>query len=467
MVTFPLQPYNQNIALIDGDTGRQLTYEDLLHDQERFCNFYPLQKSLIFLFSQNSMDEVAAYIAAINNDQAICLLDSRLKSEIKQQLVQTYLPHMILESAENTWEGYQPSVPFYGDLNAWTIINPESSPELHPDLQLLLSTSGTTGSPKMIRLSKVNLISNAAAINEYLGINAYERAIASLPIHYSYGLSVLHSHLMAGASVVLTPHSIVQTEFWNVMNQYYCTSFAGVPYSYTLLERLGFDGTNVPSLKTMTQAGGKLEKELVLKYYELMKSRGGKFIVMYGQTEATARIAYLPMECLPAKAGAIGKAIPGGKLHVFEGDQEITAPDKIGELVYEGTNVMMGYAEGPQDLVKGHDQHGVLLTGDLGYFDRDGIFYVTGRIKRISKVYGARINLDELEEQLKSYGDVAIASDDRQIFLYFESGNEELFDKCVKELSEKYQIHYSTFVFRRVLKLPRTSSGKIDYKRLV
>lgn len=467
MVTFPLHPYQQNIALIDGDTGRQFSYGDLIQEQERFSKFYPLQKGLIFLFSQNSMDEVAAYIAAINLEHVVCLLDARLKLEIKQQLVHLYMPDMILEGDDNKWEGYQQAVPFYADLQVWQNIHQERTPLLHPDLQLLLSTSGTTGSPKLIRLSKVNLLSNAESIEDFLVIKDYERAIASLPIHYSYGLSVLHSHLIAGASIVLTKQSIVQAGFWNVMNQYNCTSFAGVPYSYQMLERLDFDQIDVTSLKTMTQAGGKLDKALVLKYYELMKSRGGKFIVMYGQTEATARIAYLPIEFLPQKAGAIGKAIPGGKLHIFEGEHEIKEPGKIGELVYEGSNVMMGYADGPQDLVKGYDQHGVLLTGDLGYFDEDGIFYVTGRNKRISKVYGARINLDELEEHLQPFGEVAVSTDDQRIFLFFEKGSVDLCERCIHELSEKYQIHYSTFVCRIVDKLPRTSSGKIDYKRLL
>lgn len=466
MVTFPLQQYSQSVALIDGDNGRKLTYLQLVEDQERFAKFYPLERGLIFVFSRNALDDIASYLAAINHGHVVCLLDCKLKTDIKQKLVQTYYPHMIFDCSEDGWKDYQLTVPFYPDIKVWACNAPQRSPALHPELQVLLSSSGTTGSPKMIRLSKVNILANAASIVDYLKIDQQEKAVASLPIHYSYGLSVLHSHLIAGATVVLTQKSVVQAEFWNMFKLYECTSLAGVPYTYEMLERVEFEKMDLPSLNTLTQAGGKLDKRLILKYFQLMHKRGRKFIVMYGQTEATARIAYLPMESLPAKAGSIGKPIPGGKLHIFKDGKEIQTSGTIGELVYEGSNVMLGYADGPADLIEGDNHHGVLLTGDLGYFDEDKMFYVTGRLKRISKIYGSRINLEELEDHLKSFGSIAVTSDDQHIFLYFEDGNDELFQQCVNELSEKFQIHYSSFECRSIEKLPRNSAGKIDYTQL-
>ena len=178
---------------------------------------------------------------------------------------------------------------------------------------VLLSTSGTTGSPKLVRLAHRNIEANADSIAEYLDIDERERAIQSLPIHYSYGLSVLHSHLATGASVILTPHSIMRPEFWADAARWQATSFAGVPYSYAILQRTGLLRRAMPdTMRTLTQAGGRLAPEAIVKLHELMQERGGRLFVMYGQTEATARISYVPPEALPEKAHTIGIPIPGG-----------------------------------------------------------------------------------------------------------------------------------------------------------
>lgn len=450
---FPIETFGSQIALIDGDCGECYTYSKLSSWQKQLAELLSGPKSLFFLFCENRPEDLLVYITAMNLGHVVCLLDARLHDPIKNELIQLYRPAYIADVKRKERAAYE-FLPF-PSLFIQKRSHPDRTPRLHPSLSLLLTTSGTTGSPKLIRLSQENVLSNAKSIMQYLNIESHEKAIASLPMHYSYGLSVIHTHLLAGASIVLTQRSVLQREFWEIIQKYGCTSFAGVPYTYSMLDRIGFDSGNFPQLKTMTQAGGHLEKRLVEKFHAMLTATGGKFFVMYGQTEATARIAYVPPEMLPAKSEAIGIAIPHGRLTIHEG-----------ELIYEGPNVMLGYAEGPEDLAQGDLLHGVLHTGDLGYCDEEAIFYVTGRLKRISKVYGYRINLDEIEKMLRPYGQVAVVSDDNKIYLYFEEKNKIPWEPCIQFLSEALKLHYSTFECKTIEQFPRTTSGKIDYKRL-
>jgi len=463
-----LERVNNNIALIDADCEQTLTYAEVSKAIEPIVTRLGENKSLIFLFCENNVEAVLIYLAALEGNHAICLLDAHIKNELKQHLVKLYSPHHIFDPKidVNFSEHYEQLECPHLKTGVWQLRNPSKAPKLHPDLQLLLSTSGTTGSPKLIRLTGGNIVSNGKSIAEYLDITHEERAIASLPFHYSYGLSVINSHLLAGASIVLTRKSVLQPDFWKLFDQYQCTSFAGVPYTYQILHRIGFEKFSVPTLRTMTQAGGKLDKKLVMKFHELMKSQGKRFVVMYGQTEATARIAWLPPEFLPEKAGSIGKTIPGGKLKLLDGRKEITTPKKIGEVTYEGPNVMLGYASHPEDLAKEDENHGALRTGDLAYQDEDGFFFITGRMKRISKVYGLRINLDEIEEQLRTHGPVAVTSNDTKISIFFEAGAQNQYDKCIQQIAKDYQLHHTTFSIHQIEKLPLTPSGKVDYNRL-
>jgi long-chain acyl-CoA synthetase len=363
-----------------------------------------------------------AYLAALEAGHAAILLEAGADPA---PIVERYDPRYVIEDRE-------------------VHVREDAAPaDLHPDLRLLLSTSGSTGSPKLVRLTARNVLANADAITEYLGLDAGERAVASLPLPYSYGLSVLNSHLRAGASVAFTPHSVIRPEFWEDVRRHEVTSFAGVPYSYAMLERIGMRDMALPSLRTMTQAGGRLDPEVALRYADR-----ARFFVMYGQTEATARIAYVPPERLREKAGAIGIAIPGGRLSVGEGD----------ELVYEGPNVMLGYAESREDLARGDDLAGVLPTGDLGRVDGDGFFFVTGRLKRIAKVFGQRVNLDEVEAAVEGPAG-AVAGEDR-IDVFAERGAD------ARTLARRFRLPPRALQVHVVERLPLKGSGKVDYAAL-
>ncbi len=242
------------------------------------------------------------------------------------------------------------------------------SRQLHPDLALLLSTSGSTGAPKLVRLSHANLLSNARAIAGYLALTPADRGITSLPLHYCYGLSVLHSHLVAGAGVVMTSASVVDPCFAAAMGDGRVTNLAGVPHSFELLERAGPDVVHVPSLRFVTQAGGRMRAERVRAWAERCRQWDAAFFVMYGQTEATARMAYLPPALATEHPQAIGRAIPGGHLELRPVDG---APAGVGELVYRGPNVMLGYATDQSELALGATVD-ELATGDMARYDADG-----------------------------------------------------------------------------------------------
>lgn len=333
---------------------------------------------------------------------------------------------------------------------------------------VLLSTSGTTGSPKLIRLSYSNLQANAEAIAQYLGITNAETPVTGLPLSYSYGLSVVNSHLSAGASMLCTNASLMTKEFWEQFKESRCSSFAGVPFSYAMLERLRFDQMTLPSLRTITQAGGRLAPEKIQLFADIAKRKDFRFFVMYGQTEATARIAYVPSERLLDKVGSIGIPIPFGHLELQQNGRTITEPYQEGELVYTGPNVMLGYAESRGSLAHGDEQRGILYTGDLGHRDADGYFYVTGRLKRFVKVFGLRLNLDEVEKMLESALErpVACVGTDDVLHVIIESSSDHDAQEALKRVVSLYKLHHSAVIVRRRDTLPVTSSGKKDYNAL-
>ena len=311
-----------------------------------------------------------------------------------------------------------------------------------------------------MRLSYGNLQANAASIAQYLGLAPDERALTVLPPHYSYGLSVINSHLHAGAGLVLREVSVLSPAFVETLRTQAVTSIAGVPYIYQMLWRTGFNKQDLPALRTLTQAGGKLDDKLTSAFAKLAQERGWRFVVMYGQTEATARISYLPPERLLEKIGSIGIAIPGGQLRID--------PDNA-ELLYSGANVMLGYAHSRADLALGDVQRGLLRTGDQARQDADGFFYITGRLKRFIKLAGNRIGLDEVEQQLQQHLSLPAmaAGRDERLVLWLEASDEALLEASKHWLFSQFGIHHSLCRLRLVERLPLLSSGKKDYSALL
>ena len=328
--------------------------------------------------------------------------------------------------------------------------------DLHPDLALLLSTSGSTGAPKLVRLSHENLASNAGSIADYLEIRTDDVAALALPLHYCYGLSVLHSHLLRGAAVVLGAWSVVHPGFWESFRRHGATSLAGVPHTFDLLDRVGFEAMDLPTLRTITQAGGRLAPERVRRYAALGRERGWRFFVMYGQTEATARMAYLPPELAETHPAAIGVAVPGGRLDLAD-----AGDDGIGELVYEGPNVMLGYAETADDLALGRTVD-LLRTGDLARRTPDGLFEVVGRRSRFVKPFGLRVDLEQVERLLGEHGvEASCAGDDRRLVVAVTAPGRV--DEVRQVVAHHVGLPAWSVAVVAVDDLPRLASGKPDH----
>ena len=252
---------------------------------------------------------------------------------------------------------------------------------------------------------------------------------------------------------------MVTREFWNTFNNFGCTSFAGVPYNYQILKRLKFESMEMPSLKTMTQAGGRLSEPLIKYFYESSLKKGIKFFVMYGQTE-------VPFESLGSKISSIGKSIPRGKIKLYSGDHEIKEPGVEGELVYYGDNVMMGYANNRDDIVKGDELKGILRTGDLAYKDEDEYYFITGRLKRFIKLFGLRINLDEIEKMIENKFNVSAAcfGNDDELKVLLQSIEPSILFEVKNLIINTYNIHHSFVSVKCTESMPHNSLGKKDYK---
>jgi long-chain acyl-CoA synthetase len=457
-----------NIALIEASSQKEMRFGELLerlHSTGHFLQGWSA-RSFVFLYATNSIDSILLYLTCLKLKYPVCLVEPNRKN--LQRLVNRYHPKLLLLPANVAPPHPCSCTPIAGTGyylyradDGW-----QEAVTLHPDLALLLQTSGSTGSPKLVRLTEQNLSANAFSIATYLKLDAQERSIQGLPMQYSYGLSLINSHLWVGGTTVLTPHSFMRPEFWQDFNTYQCTSFAGVPYMYETLARLKFDPAQHPTLATLTQAGGGLRPDLIQRFHQQATDKRCRFFVMYGQTEATARIAYVPPEQLAAKIGSIGIPIPLGHLELAP----IEPGSHLQELVYQGSNVMMGYAETPASLALGDELKGILHTGDLARIDADGFFHLVGRLKRIAKLFGQRINLQDVEQELEKAFPLRVAAIDsgKKLNLFTEFLEPGFLDPAIlrSHAARFLQVPPSVIHIELLETLPATASGKKDYQAL-
>jgi long-chain acyl-CoA synthetase len=454
-----------NDAIVFTTESEDITYERLLKDIKE-CSVHFERRSLVFLLCENTIESVIGYLSCLRTGVVPLLISGSLDEQLLLELLKRYKPNFIwtsrnLDSLNMKWKMVHRNRTFQ------LLENPvDFEHSFHSDLALLLMTSGSTGSPVLVRISYKNLIENAISISQSLSISQQDIPITTLPMNYSYGLSVINSHLLRGCKIVLTEESVLSKVFWYLVNSKGVTTFGGVPYTYQMLKRLGFEKMYLPSVSKLTQAGGKLDLNLVKYFAETCADKGILFFVMYGQTEATARMSCLPANEAIRKSGSIGLPIPNGSFYLLDdANNVITVSDEVGELYYTGPNVSMGYAYSLSDFSKCDENEGVLQTGDMAKMDEDGYYYIVGRKKRFIKVFGNRISLDEVEvlSQKNGYSCVCTGSDDKLII--YSTQVEEL-KELKSTISSKLGIHHSAITVRYIPEFPRNDSGKILYSKL-
>ena len=458
--------YKNNVALISNLTG-PVKYIEMEKKSYAIGKIIP-KNSLVILFIDNSVPSIIFYTSLIKNNSVVMLLDQKMSKKDYLEIIESYKPNFIIAPSKYSKDLINvrsENLNKYYDLNVWRTIFLKKK-KMNKNLCLLLSTSGSMGSKKFVMLSKNNLKENSLSIIKYLNLKSVDRAITNMPSSYSYMLSIINTHLEIGASLFLTNNTIVQKDFWVDYSKNNVTSFNGVPYIYEILIKLGLNKIFTKSLKTLTQAGGKLDLDSSKIIINFCKSKKIKFFAMYGQTEASPRMTYLDWKFSEKKIGSIGKPIPGGKIILYDKkNRTIKNPNEIGELVYKGKNVSMGYSQNFKDLNLGDKNKQKLKTGDLAFFDKDKFLFLVGRKKRIVKIFGTRFDLNEIEKKMEQNGlAVACKGLDDKLGVYFIKKLK--MDKVLNKLVEITGQNKIAFNLIALNKFPRTFSGKINYTKL-
>ncbi len=453
----------ESVALVDND-GRRVTYGELA-DRMGELGARVEPRSVIFNLCRNTAGAMAGYLGFIDRGAVPLNLSDKIDRALLQTMLDTYRPAWL-------WVPEEEAAGFGGEVvcRLWDYALVRTGNPLYPlheDLQFLMATSGSTGSPKLVRYKKGNLEANAKNVAIAFGWTQAERPLCDLGMQYTMGLNVINTHLFVGATVLLTTYNIMSAGFWQYMKEERATNFTGVPFSYDLFYRLRFERMDLPDLKTLSQGGGKLTSARFTQLANYAARTGRRFIASFGTTETAARMACLPAALALEKVGSIGRAIPEGELFLVDdkGSPE-DAPAAEGELCYRGPNVTMGYAYTKEDLQRGDDCRGEYHTGDLARRDADGCYYITGRLSRFLKLLSYRISLDQSERLIQQAFDIecACSGTDERMNIYLTDGSKA--DQVVDFIAKKTGLHRSLFRVFAVPEILRNDTGKIQYRKM-
>ncbi len=459
-----LEKYSLNTTIIT-EQSEQISYKDLLNTSDKIGKQIK-KRCLVFVVCKNCFESIAGYIGFLRARAVLVLINDAIDNILFANLLETYKPEYIYLPAEKS--RLKTNCTTVCSNGSYTLLKTDYNIDytLHDELALLLTTSGSTGSPEFVRQSYKNINNNAEVIARYLEITNADRPITTMPMSYTFGLSIINSHLLKGATIILTEATLMERRFWEIIKDNNVTTFSGVPYIFEILKKLCFEQMDLPSLKYITQAGGKLSLELSAEFTDICAQKNIKFYVMYGQTEATARMSYLPWEYARTKVGSIGIAIPGGRFWIEDEEGNVIEEcDTPGELVYQGDNVTLGYAKSRFDLCKGDENRSVLHTGDVSKRDADGFYYIVGRKKRFLKMFGNRVNLDEVEQLIRTAGyNCACAGTDDNLKIYVTKLADK--DRLRSYIAKRTGINQAGITFVSINKIPRNESGKVLYSAL-
>lgn len=451
-------------AAVKDTTGRCLTYGQLCHEVEEVKNALP-SRTLAFCMCTNRIGCVVGYLAMIEAGVVPIMLNASLPNDFLSNLISTYEPCAIWFPANDKHRFDLDPVLELHDYCLGFTDAPACS--LNDALELCMSTSGSTGSPKLVRYKRGNLEANAQNVARAFSWTKNERALADLGLQYTMGLNVVNTHLFVGATVLLCDHNPVSSKYWNYMEREKATNITGVPFTFELFFRLRFFQKDLPYLNTIAEGGGRLPDKRFRELADYAQATGKRFFATFGTTETSARLAYLPPELAKEKTGSIGGPIPGGELFLIdEAGKRIEKTVAEGEMCYSGPNVTMGYATERSDLLLGDEWCGTYRTGDLARRDEDGCYYITGRLSRFVKLLGHRVSLDECERILMQEKSVvsACVGDDEKIVIFVEGVDDPA--PYAELLRKKIGLRPSQCESRAINAIPRNETGKILYREL-
>lgn len=457
--------YGDKIALIE-DSGLQITYcqlEDHCHQIGKKLK----KRSLAFVICENSIGSLLGYLSLLSNNMVVALFDSKMDISLIHNLMETYHPKYLYipEKLSNDLISFQCLQKSYGyqllETNYGEI-------KLNDQLALLLTTSGSTGSSQLVRLSYDNLQNYTKDYAKALNLDETERPITTIPMSFTYGLAGINAHLYVGATILVTMKSFIEKSFWDFLSSESATSIAGVPYSYEMLKKINFFKMKLPSLRMLTECGGKLPDLLFQDLVDYADKNNKKFMVIYGQTEACLW-SYLTLEDAIKKNGSMGTPFPGCDFSIVDDLGNHVKTSEVGELICRNKYVALGYAETADDLQKGDSWNGEFRTGDYVKCDEDNFLYFISRKKRFVKVYGERVSLDSLEnlllKQYKGLECICTGNDDKiQIHLVSKDVYQE--EELILYLSNKTKINSNVFKVNYIDEIPRTNNGKISYAKI-
>lgn len=462
------QNQNCRVAIVT-EQGKIITYGELLRQMEKYASYFDDQeRKLVLVLCDNSYANLCIYLACLWKKIPMVLLDISEQHRIDELIQEYAITYLWMPEQSAHRIQMIPHANNGGYVLYKTLLGMTEAGKVREDIALLLPTSGSEGKSKLVMLSYKNITSNTIAIAEALQIQETDRAAVMLPLCYSYGLSVVHTHLYKKAVLLLPSSSIVRPEFWEFMSKERVTSLAAVPSGYELIRKLKilegkYDFSN---LRIITQAGGALrvDTQKYLLQWSKQSTTNTHVAIMYGQTEATARMTTFFLDERPDKIGSVGKAIPGGKIWI-DGEQT------EGTVYYEGENVFFGYAKTKNDLRTVTTQGNILSTGDVGYMDQDGYLYLTGRKSRFAKINGYRVGLDELQEELSETVGCEILC-----VMGNRKGTEHIMIYCVESegVAEKIQSIMNAkrkllgrWCLQYITQIPYQRNGKPDYQSLI
>lgn len=452
---------SDRIAALDS-YGNSITYRDIIKLSKEISNsIHP--RSLMFILTSNDVGGVAWIMAVILSGNVPLILNAHTDKSLLDSLKRTYCPEYICCHADQ----FNDTDKTLGAFGYAIVATGAKSCPMYKDLSHLLPTSGSTGSPKLVRHKYENIEAAALNISTFFRLKETDRPLVVLPLYYTMGLSMVFSHLKAGATLLVTDLTMTDPEFWKFIKEERASSFTGVPFSYEILDKMRFTRMKLPDLTLLTQGGGKMPTELNLKFAQYCRDNGKRWIATYGQSEGTARMAWLPEEYAISKIGSIGIAVPNAELLLRDVDGNIIKESPAtGEMCYHGKNVTMGYALSRKDLEKGDERNGFLPTGDIAYRDEDGFYYIKGRMARFLKLYGNRIGLDECEHILKSsiMSECACTGNDSLLIVYITDASEE--EKARDSIVKITKLPANAIDIRVIEEIPKNEAGKTLYSKL-